>query len=1829
MAEEEGRISWSAELSDKGFQEGARRMQQEINRITVAVDESGKSVDRFSNEMDGLADSTRKAKRETDDLSSSFGNLTKYAAGFFSLAAVKEFGQKIFAVRSEIQSLETSFETLVGNKPQAEELFNSIREFAVNTPMQMKDLASSAQTMMSFNIPVEQIMENLKALGDVSMGDAQKFQSLSLAFSQMSATGKLMGQDLLQMINAGFNPLSTIAERTGKSISQLKDEMSKGAISADMVRQAFIDATSEGGKFYKMLESKSKTLEGAYSNLQGAIDDMFNEIGKNTQGIISGAIDAATTLVKNYEEVGKAILFIVATYGEYKAAVMVNIALEKAQAFNRLASAKGLTAMQLATSILTEKTKALNAVLMKNPYVLVATAVMSAVSAYVIFARSTDTAAKKAKALQEELKNQDRELGENRASLQRLQTEWKNLTSDKEKKQWIEDNKDEFHNLGIEIDTVQDAENAFVNNSGAIIKAMELRAKAAAYAAMATRSYQAALENREEAKARGGKSLKDAGRGVLRNGIYGLGDLYTSFRTAWNQSVADQEEQNAKEYLAEQKKLNDEAAKLLKDARVKAASSSSSGGKGGGKTKGGKGGSNDAADRAADRIRAELELEEAAMKARIETERALSEAYVAAIEDDSEREREARRIQHENTVRDIQAQEDDFYKSVYEARKKAYEAANKGKYENTAAGAAGWGASVMAGTLTESEQQQYVTATKKMHAQLEKENAEYFRSVASDIAQEERTNKEAISNYLKQYGDYAEKKQAIYSDANDKICEYEKQLSQATTEEGRAAAQARIDTVKEETKAQISELDVQYGKAKAFMVDLFEDTSSKSINAINEIIEKYETLLRFLKGDGSVTRGTLLDYGFSDSEIDKALQNMKTNGVSSIKDITDALKNLRREVGTRSVWQQLKQDIDDANAATDNGTKIQMMAQVALEAVPQFESLGNAIFSAFDIDDSQMKSATQALKDFASVAKGIGQFKSGDKIGGFMSIASAIVSAAGQIAGAIDEEKQKDRQRILSRIDHRLQITDERISELNETLRSSYGLEAQRVAEESRQQAKTKQQQALEGLMGVNVSGKGQLDISQLAKTLGEMYGLNYGPDRTGNVYGTMMGFMWNDLLRNNPAEDLINMFIEQRDMIASVLGDEWDKILEYIDAMKDAQDTINDTMMMEKEQIVGTTFGSVFDDMLNSLYDLGDGAEDVFSGISDSWQQMINRMVINNMLAEDMRKELQDWYDSWHDAWENDNDITSDELESLREGYNSIFSEYSGKIEQLRNMGIIKSIAKSEEEAMDELEEATMDYLDNMRSAFEDLVSDSETNMEEWSINLRNSILRNLIQSKLLDEEFDKWANDWAERYSNIISAYNGGNIQKSVYEGLMDDLMAEFNQRTGEIAEKSQQMWEAFGLSIPEQQAEEAAEEMKSAFSDLHQSFLSTLTDMNGDAEAWSKQITKTMVEQMVEKNILNDAFDGAMDDWKKRFENAVTAGDTEGLKALRKELEDLRGSLAEQAHAYMEALGYVEDVVDNVKKETEHAFSNLSDTLVSSVMDLDKSAEEVGRDIGKTLVEQMIKQMVESKYAKRIESIQKMWDGVLNGTSKNTINSVKREILRLYKAIGNETKELTDELREIIEEEMEDVNLFDNLHSSLLSFLTDAGQDIDSFINDLRKNITSQLIDEFVLEGLDEQMALWNAEMKKIMSLGGSPEQIAKDAKELTDQIAAYSESKKKEADMWNQMMGVDNSDYGDQKASVNMADKATYDQFETYLGIATATMIGQEQGNAVRLQILQTLQTMGGITSSSSSEEMRNMMMLANEYLLDIKRSNREILDQFSVKLDSINQKLSRL
>lgn len=333
-------------------------MQNDKGKISFAtgIDNSQLQADaqRARDILHGIGDT---AKQEGAGIDSAFSKVAKTIGGIFAVKGIADFAKSIVSVRSEVQSLQISFETLLGSKDKATALFGEIRKFAANTPMMLKDLASGAQTMLAFNISAEKVMPMLHAIGDISMGDAQKFGSLTLAFSQMSATGKLMGQDLLQMINAGFNPLAEISAKTGKTIGELKEEMEKGKISVDMVTDAFLSATAEGGKFHGMLEKQSHGIAGAMSNLQGAVDDMFNDIGEASEGIIAGAISGATYVVKHYQEVGEALAVAAAMYGTYKAAVMATVAVETAAAGASAAKMAAIQAELAAVGVLTGESK--------------------------------------------------------------------------------------------------------------------------------------------------------------------------------------------------------------------------------------------------------------------------------------------------------------------------------------------------------------------------------------------------------------------------------------------------------------------------------------------------------------------------------------------------------------------------------------------------------------------------------------------------------------------------------------------------------------------------------------------------------------------------------------------------------------------------------------------------------------------------------------------------------------------------------------------------------------------------------------------------------------------------------------------------------------------------------------------------------------------------------------------------------------------------------------------------------------------------------------------------------------------------------------------------------------------------------------------------------------------------------------------------------------------------------------------------------------------------------------------------------------------------------
>lgn len=201
------------------------------------------------------------------------------------------------------------------------------------------------------------------------------------------------------MVNAGFNPLEEIARKTGKSIGELKEEMSKGAITSKMVQNAFISATSAGGKFFGMSSEGAKTLNGQISMLGESFDMMFNEIGSKGEGVVMSAVQAGTYLVENYQTIGKVLLGLIETYGVYKTALVVDAALKGGLVAAESASIVVKKLHAAVTWGQTAAQTALNTVMLMNPYVAVGAALIALCGAIYTFTDTTSAATEAQKRL--------------------------------------------------------------------------------------------------------------------------------------------------------------------------------------------------------------------------------------------------------------------------------------------------------------------------------------------------------------------------------------------------------------------------------------------------------------------------------------------------------------------------------------------------------------------------------------------------------------------------------------------------------------------------------------------------------------------------------------------------------------------------------------------------------------------------------------------------------------------------------------------------------------------------------------------------------------------------------------------------------------------------------------------------------------------------------------------------------------------------------------------------------------------------------------------------------------------------------------------------------------------------------------------------------------------------------------------------------------------------------------------------------------------------------------------------------------------------------------
>lgn len=281
-----------------------RQNSAEFQNLASVVRNANSQIQNANNVVSQAITGSKGFNNSLGLLGGSLGSLkglTVAAAAGFAAMKLKDYGQYALQTAASFEQLAISFRVMTGSAQTGQELTDAIIKLGAETPMTAQQLSKAAQLLLSFGESAENIIPDLKLLGDITGGEVNRFNMLALAFAQVGANGKLMGQDLLQMVNAGFNPLQIISQKTGKSMGELRKEMEEGRISFQMVAQAMKDATAEGGRYFGLMEQQAGSLNGLLSTNA----DTWEQVAKNIGDFF---LPMAKAAVQGLINLGSAIL---------------------------------------------------------------------------------------------------------------------------------------------------------------------------------------------------------------------------------------------------------------------------------------------------------------------------------------------------------------------------------------------------------------------------------------------------------------------------------------------------------------------------------------------------------------------------------------------------------------------------------------------------------------------------------------------------------------------------------------------------------------------------------------------------------------------------------------------------------------------------------------------------------------------------------------------------------------------------------------------------------------------------------------------------------------------------------------------------------------------------------------------------------------------------------------------------------------------------------------------------------------------------------------------------------------------------------------------------------------------------------------------------------------------------------------------------------------------------------------------------------------------------------------------------------------------------------
>lgn len=1217
-----------------------------------------------------LRDEYELFKNDGEDVNNSISGIADRMKGWAATIAggigIKEFIGKMVEVRGQFQAADTAIQTLLGSKEKADALMSQVREYAKISPLEFSDVTSATQMMLGFNIEAEKIPRYLQAIGDVSMGDTQNFNSLTLAFSQMSAAGKLMGQDLNQMINAGFNPLQIIAEKTGKSIATLKEEMSKGAISAEMVQQAFIDATSAGGRFYQMSENASKTINGQLSMMQDAMDAAFNEMGQKSEGVIMKGIQMTTSLIQNYETVGKVLAGLVTTYGVYRTAVMLTTVATSKHTVAEIALTSARVAARKAQMLL-------NAAMLTNPYVAVATVVAGLVATMWALHDGTTEAEKAQERFNQRLEEQAKLADERKQKADHLLNAVKEETNtDYERNKALEALKQLYPQIfqQYDIELLKLADILSIKKQIAEIEE--------------NRSYQSDKEYYGNLVGKRDKIDEelDYRSNNYGNGQYKHGEFYgKTVNELRKEREAIQKELDL--MYADLQKRSDAKWESVTPKEIKIVS--------------------------IEKNIAELENEKKQLEDTINNSQnepfsmnanPVNIAKLKSINDQLAKQREELGKLKDSDKDDQSvgvSKEIDDVTSRIKNLKQEISDLRSGKIQVEAGKTV---ESVIESKIKELQQAEKSLETLtgiKQTTRTSKKTKDFFITVPDEevqlISPEEiekniAMHREAMDQYLSEYGDYQQKRLAIAD-------MYALKISQAETEGGKLSLQKQSEEV-------LKAFDFEEFKKSINFADVFGDLDAQTTASLRALRDKLGDYINEAAKDLRPEDLKELQDAFKNLDFkiaDRDPFHELKSGLAEYKSAQEAVNKAQEDLNTvlaggtvtvneydKATGKLVKKTLDQTQAEKNLNKALSERQVVLANLTKAANSLGSygmeVVNAGNEVVDMLQSLGVEIPEAVSNTLEGVGQVMNGlasidltkpfSAITGAISVLTGIGKTIGGLFG-LGGADYSGYEEMKSRYDNLISVWDTLISKKMEYIDIDYGVEAQKAADEAAKLVETqiqRQRQLANMLAGSGAS----IGSHSLGYRINDRMTQNDWTNLSDLVGQRVSGI--NDVLSLDA--DVIGKVLQDEKFV-SVLTTVNSDFIEYIQNIEKYGEQLEEIAEKEKEVFTGISLDSFEDSFVDMLSDLDAKNED----FADNFEGYLQKAIFSSLIANQYKDRIKKLYDSWSKYGESGNQLTADEAQNLRNEYQDIVNDMLEQREQImKDFGWDSSSSSSEQTA-------------------------------------------------------------------------------------------------------------------------------------------------------------------------------------------------------------------------------------------------------------------------------------------------------------------------------------------------------------------------------------------------------------------------------------------------------------------------------------------------------------------------------------------------------------------